>query len=229
MADGTPEAPTPFVRITTTGQGAGWTPEPVDATWRDLAELDLADPIACQTFARRRGDPAEKLSQGRDELYRLNQIGQRIPMRSAVPGVVTTSQWERLALALRQAALAWDPADHSGVSHFNKTRRQTGETLHQAPGRRSGARRSRGWTATRMAPCRPGTPVAGLPDPLGVAGNRTWAANEPVPGVFLLVLDPPAYPRAAILLGILPGCAFPQPATSPNLTGASPWRRSAKV
>jgi hypothetical protein len=135
LADGTPMAPTAFVRITTTGQGATWTPEPVDATWRDLAELDLSDPIACQVFARRRGDVAEKLSQGRPERHRLNQIGQRIPMAPAVPGVVTTSQWEPLALALQQAALAWEPADDGGgVSHFNKTRRREAQLFTKHPG-----------------------------------------------------------------------------------------------
>ena len=69
LADGTLLQHRSFVEITATGDGRAWTPEPVDATWRDLAELDLADPDACEAFARRRGDPSGALSAGKPQSY----------------------------------------------------------------------------------------------------------------------------------------------------------------
>jgi len=84
-----------FVVITVSGEGRAWSPEPVDATWRDLAELDLADPIACQAFARRRGDPSGVLSP---------------------TSPIVTHQWSALATGLQRAATAWSRPDDDGVS-----------------------------------------------------------------------------------------------------------------
>ena len=121
LADGTLLSPQNFVEITTTGDGRAWTPEPVDATWRDLAELDLADPDACEAFARRRGDPSGGLSKGRPQGWTLQAPRQGGPPRNvphpAVPGRVVTSQWWPLAMALQQAARGWTPPDELGVSY----------------------------------------------------------------------------------------------------------------
>jgi hypothetical protein len=132
LEDGTPLAPQAFVQITTTGQGADWTPEPVDASWRDMSQLDLADAAACQTFVRRRGDPAGRLAPARPIMSTRNGISgtPRMPSPS-VP--VTTSQWLPLVLALRQAAGAWGPADADGVSPFLKARRREAKLFVKHP------------------------------------------------------------------------------------------------
>jgi hypothetical protein len=129
LSDGTPLPPRRFITITATGAGRSWLPEPVDATWRDLAETDLGDPAACQAFARRRGDPAGELS-----LLRAHpKWGPPLDRRPGRAGTgrafyadpvadnayrsVITSRWAPLAAALQQAASAWDPPDANGVSH----------------------------------------------------------------------------------------------------------------
>jgi hypothetical protein len=122
LADGTLLPSRSFVEITTTGDGRAWTPEPVDATWRDLSDLDLADPEACQTFVRRVGDPSgELLKTRRPEGYVREAPRQGGPPRirpiPAVPGKVVTSRWLPLAMALQQAERGWQAPDKLGVSH----------------------------------------------------------------------------------------------------------------
>ena len=38
-------------------RGRIWVPEATDATWRDLAEINLSDEQSCLDFVQRRGDP----------------------------------------------------------------------------------------------------------------------------------------------------------------------------
>ena len=136
-ADGTPLPPRNFVKIVTTGDGRAWTPEPTDASWRDLADLDLTNPEACQAFARRIGDPSGKLSGGRpagyvQELHRYvgwrsGGAPPRTQLHPAVPGTVVTSQWWGLATALQQAAQAWAAPGADGVSHPTKDKARLAE------------------------------------------------------------------------------------------------------
>ena len=84
-----------FVTITSGGRTRMWTPEPVDASWRTFAELDLGS-AACEDFVKRRGDPYDRLSSGRD---------------------IDTSQWFQLAAALRVATKTWSKPGDDGVSH----------------------------------------------------------------------------------------------------------------
>jgi hypothetical protein len=138
-ADGVLLQPQNFVEIVTTGAGRAWTPEPVDASWRDLAELDLADPAACQNFARRIGDPAGGLFRqsvppfhGRVERRYRGPGMPPMLIRDATPyqrprGEVTTSQWWSLAMALQQAAQGWTPPDKLGVSYPVRDQKQRTE------------------------------------------------------------------------------------------------------
>jgi hypothetical protein len=114
LDDGTPLPPRPFVELVAPGlaKGAHWRPTATDACWRDLAELNLSSHQDCQRFARRRGDLADGLKQGR--LLTPHKVER---------GKVVTSQWFPLAEALRQAALAWGPVDEFGVSHFLAAKR----------------------------------------------------------------------------------------------------------
>ena len=41
------------------GEGRIWTPEPVDASWRNFADLELHSQKDCVAFVQRRGDPFE--------------------------------------------------------------------------------------------------------------------------------------------------------------------------
>ena len=130
FSDGTLLQDRSFVEIATTGDGRAWTPEPVDATWRDLAELDLADPDACEAFARRRGDPSGALSAGKPQSYvstvsRHGVRGSRpVP---AVPGRVVTIRWWPLVMALQQAVRGWMPPDELGVSYPVRDQKQRTE------------------------------------------------------------------------------------------------------
>ena len=86
-----------FVIITVIGgKGRRWTPEPNDASWRDMAEPDLNDFHLSAHFVQRRGDP-----------YGLFKVGTDI----------ATSQWVYLAEALRIASTAWQPPDTAGTSY----------------------------------------------------------------------------------------------------------------
>jgi hypothetical protein len=85
------------------GKGRRWTPEPIDATWRSLAELDLDSFSDCAHFVHRRGDPYGALRPG-DYLS------------------ISSAQWIYLAEALRLAAVAWQPTDASGISYPTKDR-----------------------------------------------------------------------------------------------------------
>ena len=83
-----------FVTIATSGRGRAWTPEPVDATWRTFAGLDLGGSVDGEDFVQRRGDP-------------FGQRGKQI----------NTVQWFHLAFALRHATQDWLDPDKDGVSH----------------------------------------------------------------------------------------------------------------
>jgi hypothetical protein len=97
LADGSFLTERGFANIIAHGEGRVWTPEANDASWRNLAELDLDDPRACADFAKRRGDPSGALRPG--------------------PTHVSSSQWFALAQAVQVAAQAWDPPGDDGVSH----------------------------------------------------------------------------------------------------------------
>jgi hypothetical protein len=98
-ADGSLTTHSGFVTIVVFGdvEGRKWAPEPTDATWRSLAELDLDSFPDSAAFVRRRGDPYGALKPGNSH--------------------ITTSQWIYLAEALRIAAVAWQPADATGTSY----------------------------------------------------------------------------------------------------------------
>jgi hypothetical protein len=101
-ADGSLDAESRFVNITgAVGKGRRWTPEPIDATWRSLAELDLDSFPDSAHFVRRRGDPYGVLKPD---------------------NFISTTQWIYLAEALRLAAAAWQPPDATGTSYPTKDR-----------------------------------------------------------------------------------------------------------
>jgi hypothetical protein len=77
------------------GIGRAWKPEPIDATWRSLAELDLGDVAAVERFVQLRGDPFGELRPGHP---------------------ITSSQWIDLVEALRIVAGLWQPPDAAGAS-----------------------------------------------------------------------------------------------------------------
>src|SRR5262249_50584879 len=108
FADGTLLRRRSLVEIAAPGDGRAWTPEPVDATWRDLAELDLADPDACEAFARRRGDPSGVLSAGKPQSYvsTVSRHGVRgRPPGPALPGRVVTIPSSPLAIVCARQGL----------------------------------------------------------------------------------------------------------------------------
>jgi len=128
LADGTLLSQRNFVRLISRGNGRVWTPEIVDGSWRDLSELDLADPAACQTFARRIGDPVGALGMSRPAGYTQDRPHGGGPPRTrfypAVPGSVSTGQWLPVASALQLLAQAWDAPDARGISCVNGTNRR---------------------------------------------------------------------------------------------------------
>ncbi len=132
-----------IVDITTTGQGRAWTPEPVDATWRNLADLDLESAPACEGFVRRYGDPSGLLKPqifpertrpavpsvtvtrviGRSTAFTAtgamdSSATHIVPKAAEVsnrnPDAVNCSRWFTLAHVLRQAAQAWESVDTDG-------------------------------------------------------------------------------------------------------------------
>jgi hypothetical protein len=97
LADGTPSAPSGFVNLSVArGKGRPWEPEPTDASWRSLAELDLGDVASTRNFVAFRGDPYGKL---------------------APDSPITTVTWFPLVEALRLVARLWLPADAAGTSY----------------------------------------------------------------------------------------------------------------
>lgn len=97
-ADGSLTTESGFVNITVLGgEGRKWRAEPIDATWRSLAELDLDNFPDSAAFVQRRGDPYGALKPG--NFY------------------ISTAQWIYLAEALRLAAVAWQPRDATGTSY----------------------------------------------------------------------------------------------------------------
>ena len=78
-------------------RGRIWVPEATDATWRDLAEINLSDEQSCLDFVQRRGDP---------------YYGD--PIETAyvpTPRDICSDAWEQLAGALRAVANFWQPPD----------------------------------------------------------------------------------------------------------------------
>jgi hypothetical protein len=80
-----------------TGTGRSWTPEPVDATWRSFADLDLYSPRECAAFVRHRGEPFATI---RRTPFHINIV-----------------EWPLLKRALLPGSLLWGEPDKNGISY----------------------------------------------------------------------------------------------------------------
>src|SRR5262249_48426581 len=98
----------------TGGFGRRWEATEPQAFWRDLAELDFNNQQAVLALIRRRGDPGGVLSP-RAETH--------------------TGRWSDLAALLGVAALAWEPADTSGVSNVTTDLHRLWQADHFAHGK----------------------------------------------------------------------------------------------
>ena len=78
------------------GEGRIWTPEPVDASWRNFANLELGSEKDCVAVVRRRGDPFEI---------------------RPTPFQINTAQWFFLQQALLLASVLWGDPDKNGLSY----------------------------------------------------------------------------------------------------------------
>jgi hypothetical protein len=78
------------------GIGREWTPDPTDASWRNLGEIHLDSVPEVENFVARRGDPDSQLGPDRP---------------------ITSGTWANLFEALRIAAAAWQPLDATGTSY----------------------------------------------------------------------------------------------------------------
>jgi hypothetical protein len=114
-ADGSLARESRFVNITgAIGKGRRWTPEPTDATWKNLAELDLDSFPDSAHFVQRRGDPYGAL--------KPIDVRSLAALKPSDFHFISTAQWIHLAEALRLAAVAWQPPDASGISYPTKDR-----------------------------------------------------------------------------------------------------------
>jgi hypothetical protein len=78
------------------GEGRIWTPESVDASWRNFATLELGSEKDSVAFVQRRGDPLES---------------------RPTPFHINTAQWIFLQKALLLASALWGDPDKNGVSY----------------------------------------------------------------------------------------------------------------
>ena len=86
-----------FDIVVRTGEGRLWTPEPIDASWRNFGDLDFGSAADCVLFVQRRGAP---LKTGATTPFQMN-----------------TAEWAMLKVALFRASKYWSQPDKKGISY----------------------------------------------------------------------------------------------------------------
>ena len=181
------------------GEGRIWTPEPVDASWRNFATLELHSEKDCVEFVRRRGDPLES---------------------RPTPFHINTAQWEFLQKALLLASALWGDPDKNGISY--PLDQPTGvRAFFDDPFAMSMVK------SLNIAPHPSGIGLAVVPPTLGafLIARAALAIEKPMPvrrclALRLLVRDSPHLARAALLLGVV---SHAEPSTPEG--GFTTWHR----
>ena len=172
------------------GEGRIWTPEPVDASWRSFAALELHSEKDCVAFVQRRGDPLEI---------------------RPTPFHINTAQWIFLKKALLLASALWGDPDKNGVSYpLDQTGWRAG-VLRRPLRHVDGEKPKHCAAPERRRSCGCSADAGGLPDRPGRACHRETNAGAPLSALRLLVRDSPHLARAALLFGVVP---HTEPSTS---------------